>query len=218
VDGYANLIAARLRKLAATEGTGMLPVSGAGAFFLHGGLVVHAESSRTSPPPMSPPPTGGLAALGLATELTVDAATELLSSESRYAKFRQSDVPFPGRARPIPVVALLAEVERRHHVFRQLAGVVTPDTPVVRNASPDWPRLAVSAPQWALVVGVGGGGTPRELALGLGRSVFATTIEIYRLITLGLLTVPANPTARAARPGKVMSFTRAIQNGRGSDA
>jgi hypothetical protein len=263
VNGYANLIAARLRKLAATGGTGMLPVSGAGdgAFFLRGGHVVHVESSRTSPwrvvglaalglgaAQASPPSAseqaageraGGTRASGgrasgaelvpvrsigrvtgllAITELTIDAATELLSSESRYAKFRQFDVPFHAQARPIPVDALLTEVDRRHHVLRQLAGVVTADTRVVRNASPGWPRLQVSRPQWALVMGIGDGRTPRSLAMDLGRSVFATTIEIYRLIMLELLAVPGNPAAGAARPGEVMSFTRAIYKGRGSDA
>ncbi|MCW2936847.1 MAG: hypothetical protein JWM19_7809 [Actinomycetia bacterium] len=258
MNGYANLIAARLRKLAETAGTGMLPVSGSGdgAFFLRGGHVVHAESSHTSPRhPV------GLAALGLGaaqagpapyseqsageqlggarasgaelvpvrsvgkvagllavTELTIDAATELLSSESRYAKFRQFDVPFQAHVRPIPVAVLLTEVERRHHVLRQLAEVITVDTRVVRNALPGWPRLQVSRSQWALVMGIGDGRTPRSLAMELGRSVFATTIEIYRLITLGLLAVPGKPAAGAARPGEVMSFTRAIHNGRGNDA
>jgi hypothetical protein len=253
MNGYANLIAARLRKLAMTGGSGMLPVSGSGdgAFFLRGGHVVHAESSRTSPRRVV-----GLAALGLGaeqadrgsagerpggeqaggarvpgaelvparsigrvtrllavTELTIDAATELLSSESRYAKFRQFDVPFSAQVRPLRVDALLTEVERRHHVLRQLAGVVTVDTRVVRSASPGWSRLQVSRPQWALVVGIGEGMTPRSLAMELGRSVFATTIEVYRLIVLGLLAVPGNPAAGAGRPGEVMSFTRAIHIG-----
>jgi len=263
VNGYANLIAARLRKLAATGGTGMLPVSGSGdgAFFLHGGQVVHAESSRTSSRR-----TAGLAALGLGAaraestdeepvdrepididrvpvstgpggaelvavpsigqvtgllamaELTIDAATELLSSESRYAKFRQSGVPFRPRARPIPVTALLTEVERRHHVLRQIEGAVTADTRVVRNGSPDWQLRQVSRPQWALVMGIADGRTPRSLAMELGRSVFATTVEIYRLIMLGLLAVPGNPSAGAAGPAEMMPFTRAMYNGRGSDA
>jgi hypothetical protein len=273
VNGYANLIAARLRKLAETGGTGMLPVSGSGdgAFFLRDGRIVHAESGHASPRRVV-----GLAALGLGatqagpapyddqrdgeqpaterradeqsgaeqpggarasgaelvavrsigrvtgllaiTELTIDAATDLLSSESRYAKFRQFDVPFQAHVRPIPVAILLTEVERRHRVLRQLADVVTADTRVVRNGSPGWPRLQVSRPQWALVMGIGDGRTPRSLAMELGRSVFATTIEIYRLILLGLLAVPGSPAAGAARPGEVMSFTRAIHNGRGSDA
>ena len=260
VNGYANLIAARLRKLAMAGGTGMLPVSGSGdgAFFLRGGHVVHAESSRTSPRRVV-----GLAALGLGvaqagpvqaaeqaggaraggtravgvratstelvparsigrvtgllaiTELTIDAATELLSSESRYAKFRQFDVPSHGQVRPIRVDVLLTEVERRHHVLRQLAEIVTVDTRVVRNAAPAWSRLQLSRPQWALVVGIGDGMTPRSLAIELGRSVFATTIEVYRLIALGLLAVPGNPAAGAARPGEAMSFTRALHNGEG---
>jgi hypothetical protein len=275
VNGYANLIAARLRKLAASGGTGMLPVSGSGdgAFFLHAGQVVHAESSRTSSRR-----TVGLAALGLGAvragegsidtglidtgsmdtgpasrepagidrvpastvpdgaelvavpsigrvtgllavaELTIDAATELLSSESRYAKFRQSGVPFRPQARPIPVAALLTEVERRHHVLRQIEGTVTADTRVVRNGSPDWPRRQVSRPQWALMMGIADGRTPRGLAMELGRSVFATTVEIYRLIMLGLLAVPGNPAAGATGPAEMMPFTRAMYNGRGSDA
>ena len=64
VNGYANLIAARLRKLADEGSTGMLPVSGRGdgAVFFRGGQVVYAESSRTSLPSLR---TSGLAALGL---------------------------------------------------------------------------------------------------------------------------------------------------------
>jgi hypothetical protein len=273
MNGYANLIAARLRKLAMTGGSGMLPVSGSGdgAFFLRGGHVVHAESSRTSPrhvvgqaalglgpgqagpgqagpgqagPGQAGPgqaggrPAGGRPAgepasgarapgaelvparsigrvtrLLAVTELTIDAATELLSSESRYGKFRQFGVPFSAQVRPIRVDVLLTEVERRHHVLRQLAGVVTADTRVARSASPGWSRLQVSRPQWALLAGIGDGMTPRSLARELGRSVFATTIEVYRLIALGLLAVPGNPAAGAARPGEVMSFTRAISNG-----
>ena len=52
VNGYANLIAARLRKLADEGSTGMLPVSGRGdgAIFFRGGQVVYAESSRTPLP------------------------------------------------------------------------------------------------------------------------------------------------------------------------
>jgi hypothetical protein len=50
VNGYANLIAARLRKLADEGSTGMLPVSGRGdgAIFFRGGQVVYVESSRTA--------------------------------------------------------------------------------------------------------------------------------------------------------------------------
>jgi len=76
----------------------------------------------------------------------------------------------------------------------------------------------VSRPQWALMMSIADGRTPRGLAVELGRSVFATTVEIYRLIMLGLLAVPGNPSAGTARPGELMPFTRAMHNGRGSDA
>jgi hypothetical protein len=65
----------------------------------------------------------------------------------------------------------------------------------------------------------GAGATPRGLAVQLGRSVFGTTIEVYRLVELGLLIVPGRPAApAAARAAETMSFIRAVAGGRGSDA
>ena len=230
VDGYANLIAARLRKLAAAGSTGLLPVSGPaeGAIILRGGSVVHAESSRTSPERTGDPAALGLAlraapSIGVvagllaATEPTIDAATELLSSKSRFARFRRSGVPFAVQPPPIPVTALLTEVERRHQVLSQLAVIVTADTAVIRTRSLAWPRLQVSAPQWALVVGMADGMTPRGVAMKLGRSVFATTIEVYRLIELGLLAVPGRESPPADGRSTALAFLRAVHNERCTD-
>jgi hypothetical protein len=249
VNGYANLIAARLRKLADEESTGMLPVAGRGdgAVFFRGGQVVYAESSRTSLPS---PRTSGLAALGLTrrgaspdeghpgetglvamrsvsrltgmlelTELIIDALAELLSTESRYAKFRPAEVLPVGQGRPMPVEALLAEVQRRHEVLRQVAAILTPDTAVARHPAIDPPAAQVSPTQWSLLARAGDGTTPRGLAMQVGRSVFGTTIEVYRLLELGLLVVPGRPPAPAdGRPGTSISFIRAVSGGRGSDA
>lgn len=259
MGGYANLITARLRKLAAEGSTGMLPLSGHGdgAIFFRGGQVVYAESSRT-PAPFRREAGGageaGLAALGLAltdagslpagpepaavppldrligllalTEPTIDAITDLVSSQSRYAKFRQSEIPPVAQTSPqasaLSIERVLAEVERRRQVLRQLAPAVTADTTVARYAPQDSPRFQVSAPQWALLVRAGDGTTPRTLAMALGGSVFGTTIEVYRLLALGLLAVPGHPPelARPAarRPGGVMSFIRALADAGGSDA
>jgi Domain of unknown function (DUF4388) len=252
VNGYANLIAARLRKLADEGSTGMLPVSGPGdgAIFFRGGQVVYAESSRTSLPgpratgldvlalaPREAPGEGHAAGAGLVatrsvsrlagvlelTELIIDALTELLSSESRYAKFRPAEALPIGQGRPVSVEALLAEVQRRHAVLRQLGTVVTPDTAVACEPSLDPPSAQVSPAQWALLVRAGDGTTPRALAMQLGRSVFGTTIEVYRLVELGLLVVPERPPTPAGeqagrRPATAMSFIRAVSGGRGSDA
>jgi hypothetical protein len=255
VNGYANLIAARLRKLADEKGTGMLPVSGRGegAIFFRGGQVVYAESSRTSLPGpratgldvlgLVPKETPGLAGEGGSpgeagvvavrtasrlsgllelTELIVDALTELMSSESRYAKFRPAEVLPIGQGRPVAVETLLAEVRRRHEVLRQLEPAVTPDTAVTCGPLLDLPSAQVSPAQWALLVRAGDGTTPRELAIRLGRSVFGTTIEVYRLVELGLLVVPGRPPAAASDRGvgwpvAVMSFMRAAGSGRSSD-
>jgi Domain of unknown function (DUF4388) len=250
VNGYANLIATRLRKLAEERSTGALPVSGRGdgAIFFRGGQVVYATSSRTSPPvPRAPdlaalalaqrgaagsangdsPHGAGLPAVrsvsGLSgllelTEQVVDALTELLSNESRYAKF-QYDAGSPAdRMRPMPVETLLAEVQRRHEVLRQLAVVVTPDTVVTCDPALEPPSVQVSPTQWSLLVRADGAATPRGLALRLGRSVFGTTIEVHRLVGLGLLVVPGRPPAPASGPAgrpsaPALSFIRAVSDG-----
>ena len=256
VNGYANLIAARLRKLADEKGTGVLPVSGHGdgAIFFADGRVVYAESSRT---PVAAHLSTGLAALGLAdvsdagaasgggpgglvparsvsnltgalapTEAVIDAVTELLMKDSRYAKFRHTEDPPPGQVHPLPVESLLAEVQRRHAVLRQLAPALTPDTAVTRKPTLDSPAAQVSSAQWGLLVRVGDGATPRGLALHLGRSVFGTTIEAYRLVDLGLLAVSgtaALPPAGGAgangagHAGPAVSFLRAVAGERGND-
>ena len=255
VGGYANLIAARLRKLAAEGSTGMLPLSGHGdgAIFFRGGQVVYAESSRTPAPFRR---EAGLAALGLApgdasaspagpesagpepaavpsldrligllarAEPTIDAITDLVSSESRYAKFRQAEVPPVVQMSALPMELVLTEVERRRQVLRQLASTITADTTVARYAPRDSPRFQVSARQWALLVRAGDGTTPRTLAMALRGSVFGTTLEVYRLLALGLLAVPGHPPELAAgpagrRPAQVMSFMRALAEAGGNDA
>jgi hypothetical protein len=206
VNGYANLIAARLRKLADEGSTGMLPVSGPGdgAIFFRGGQVVYAESSRTPLPATR------------ATDLA--ALTELLSSESRFAKFRQAEAFPVGQGRPLAVETLLAEVQRRHEILRQLGPVVTPDTTVTCELWPGLTSAQVLPAQWALLVRAGEPATPRGLALQLGRSVFGTTIEVYRLLELGLLVVPGRPPAPAGGQAAAMSFIRAVSGGKGSDA
>jgi hypothetical protein len=250
VGGYANLIEARLRKLAATGSTGMLPMSGHGdgAIFFRGGRVVYAESTCTPTPARrtvglaapgsvatdAGPPSKGAELVGAPSfdrlvdmlalaEPTIDAITELLSSESRYAKFRPCDHPPSGRMSPLPIETVLTEVERRRQILRRLAPVVTADSPVVRFAPRDRPSFQVSASQWALLVRTGDGSTPRTLALQLGRSVFGTTIEVYRLLALGMLVVPGHAQAitscaPAPRPAEVMSFIRALSDAGGGDA
>lgn len=225
VNGYANLIAARLRKLADEESTGMLPVAGRGdgAVFFRGGKVVYAESSRTSLPSLR---TSGLAALGLTrrgasldeghpgeaglvaarsvsrltgmlelTELIIDALAELLSTESRYAKFRPAEVLPVGQGRPMPVEPLLAEVQRRHEVLRQLAAILTPDTAVARHPSLDPPAAQVSPTQWSLLARADGD--------DVSRPGHAAGPERLRHHDRGV------PAARARAAGRARSAARA---------
>jgi hypothetical protein len=246
-DDYESLVAARLRKLAAADSTGMLPFSGAGdgAIYFRDGTVVLARSTRTPGPSVSasnlpaaafsPAPSttpdgvdgadaGGtpftrlVAALAVA-EPTIDATVDLLSSESRFAKFRSAKTPVNAAIPGIGLEDLLTEVARRQRILHQLAPVVTADTVVARNPFLSTPDIGVLAPQWALLVRVRDGSTPRALAWELGRSVFGTTLEVYRLLALRLL---SSADHRAHRNGQeprygpaTMSFVRAVSSEEG---
>ncbi len=223
----------RLGKLAESGQTGVLRVSGAvgGAFYLSEGDVLYAESKRTPEPSKWLVPPGGHpgeadAARSLAwtfavREATVDAALELLSGGSRHSprhRFKELESPPGDRSSGMSFAALHAEVTRRQEIVKQLSGSVTADTTVVRNPRIEAPGLQVSALQWALLIRMGDGSTPRDLAWELDHSVFGTTVEVFRLISLRLLSVAglaASETPRAAdapsgRRHDTMSFLRAV--------
>jgi hypothetical protein len=233
-DDFGSLVAARLRKLAAAGSTGTLPFSGAGdgAIYFRDGAVVLAKSTRTPSPSASAgggegaaagqpaaadaagtPFTRLITALAVA-EPTVDATVELVSSESRFTKFRSAKAPVSAAGPGIDVEDLLAEVARRQHILRQLAPVVTADTVVARNPYLSAPDISVLAPQWALLIRVREGSTPRALAWELGRSVFGTTLEVYRLLALRLLSSAAHRTHHNGQEPRygpaTMSFVRAV--------
>jgi hypothetical protein len=219
-DGYDGLIAARFRKLAAAGSTGMLPFSGAGdgAVYFRDGDIVFARSTRTPGP--SDEATAGetpytrLAAALAVAEPTVDATTELLISESRLTKFRPAPAPVSDSAPGLDVETLLAEVARRRRILDQLSPVITADSAVARIPHLSAPDIRVSALQWALLIRVRDGSTPRSLAWELGNSVFGTTLEIHRLLALRLLSSAGQRPHRNGRdPGygpATMSFVRAV--------
>jgi hypothetical protein len=220
-DGYVEQVTGRLRRIAAARGTGMLPFSGGsdGSIYFRDGKVAYAESTRTpgpaphDAPALDQPPLNKIAASLAITEPTVDAALELLCVQARPAKFRArfqpSEVPDTGPASDISLDALLAEVARRQQVLGQLSVVVTADTALARNPHIRPDAIRVSARQWALLIRVRHGSTPRDLAWDLSRSVFGTTVEAYRLLTRHLLSV-AGPRPDAPGPGlAAMSFVRA---------
>jgi hypothetical protein len=91
------------------------------------------------------------------------------------------------------VDGLLAELSRRREMLRQMSEYVTADTVVARAAQLHSSRIQVSALQWALLIRARTPVTPRDLAFALGRSVFGTTVEVYRLMTLRLMSVAGHP-------------------------
>ena len=221
-DDYADQVTGRLRKLAAARSTGTLPFSGRsdGVVYFRDGKVAYAESSRTPGPAphASPeaaedlPPLSRITAILAITEPTVDAALELLSVQSRYARFRPSRIPDTGPASDISLDALLAEVARRRRVLGQLSVVLTADTALARNPHIRPDAIRMSALQWALLIRVRHGSTPRDLAWDLSRSVFGTTVEAYRLLARQLLSVAGSRTDNAGEDAgpAAMSFVRAV--------
>jgi hypothetical protein len=223
-DDYDGLVAARFQKLAAAGSTGMLPFSGAGdgAVYFRDGDVVFARSTRTPAPPegVAGGPTAytRLAAALAVAEPTVDATAELLISESRFAKFRSGRAPVSDTTPGLAVENLLAEVARRRRILGQLAPVVTADSTVARISHLHTPDIRVSALQWALLIRVRDGSTPRSLAWELGRSVFGTTLEIYRLLALRLLSAGGQRPHRNGRdPGYDRDLDYGRDPGRGRD-
>ena len=220
-DGYANLVTGRLQKLATAGSTGMLPFpgSGEGAIYFRDGRIVQAESGRTPGPadafPAQAgelPPLARILADRTVTEPILDAVLELLTAQMRYARFRPSRRPAVALTPGIGVDALLAEIGRRQRLMNQLSVLLTPDTAVARNPGLRTESIRISAWQWALLIRVGHGCTPRDLAWNLGRSVFGTTIDVYRLLVMRLLSAPGEAPERSLA---VMSFVRAASTRKG---
>ncbi len=232
-DDYQDQLCARLRKIAAARGTGVLSFSGRsdGAIYFRDGMVAYAEARRTPGPVLAAQPEDlddlrplqRIAAILTATEPTVDATLELLSAQARYAKFRSTHAPDTSLACDVSLEALLAEVARRQRVLRQLSGILTTDTALARNPGIRSESIRVSALQWALLIRVRQGSTPRGLAWDLSRSVFGTTAEVYRLLARGLVSVTSEPApalddSPAAGGGPALarlSFLRAASGQKG---
>jgi hypothetical protein len=206
LNDYNQQIAARLSRLAATNCTGALPISGysSGAIYLLDGCVVGAESSRT-------PTAAGLSGARLTQVVTVaesaiDAALDLLSSRSTCSRFRPAKVRPGAETISISVAELLAEVTRRRRLLQQMIGI---SADLALTLSPELPggRVQLTAAEWALVIRIRPRATPRELAWALRRSVFGTTVDVHRLMLLGLLRTADRPVqvpaqATAAKPAR----------------
>ncbi len=170
----------------------------------------------------------GLLAQLLHIEPAIDAVLDLVLSQSAIGRFRTGKAH--GEAEPISlsVDSLEAEIARRLHLVRQMASVVTADTAVSRSPRLNCTRVQVSALQWALLIRAGTATTSRTLARALGRSVFGTTTEVYRLIAMDLLSV-ADDAARDHDQTQretfgllepcsgTLSFLRAVSDQKGDD-
>lgn len=186
MNDYNQQIAARLSRLGAARCTGALPISGysSGAIYLLDGRVIGAESSRT--PVVADPGGTSLTRAVTIAESAIDAALDLLSSRSTCSRFRPTKVRPDTEAISVPVGGLLAEVARRRQLLRQMAGV-TADLALARNPELPIGQVQLTCAEWALLVRVRPRATPRELAWTLRRSVFGTTVDVHRLMLLGLL-------------------------------
>jgi hypothetical protein len=105
-----------------------------------------------TPPAPDQPPLNKITAILAIAEPTVDAVLELLSVQSRFAKFRPSKVPDIGPVSDISLDVLPAEVARRQRVLGRLSVVLSADTPLARNPHIRPHAIRVSAMQWALLI------------------------------------------------------------------
>jgi hypothetical protein len=212
-------VAIRLGKLAEAGRTGSLHLSGdsGGVIYLSAGDIVAADSRRT-PSLAAKSGAGAFGRSWMAAEATVDAAMELMSARPRHVRFAEPgeepgpDLPGPPGMPGMPLAALMAEVTRRHKLLEQIAAVLTPDAPVVRNPRLRSRAVQVSDTQWAILLRLGQPVTPRALALELGPSVFGMTIEVYRMVIMHLVSVADAPAwpGEASQGRSALSFIRAL--------
>ncbi len=216
-------VAIRLGKLAEARRTGALHLSGdsGGVIYVSEGEIVAAASRRTPSlaDRIGADKAGSFERSWLAMEATIDAIMELMSARPRHVRFREPGEE-PGPDLPgisgMPLPALMAEVTRRHNLLEQIAAVLTPDSAVARNLRLRSRAVHVSDGQWAILLQLGQPVTPRALALGLGQSVFGTTIEVYRMVLMDLVSVvdvsarAADPARAASRGRSALSFIRAL--------
>jgi hypothetical protein len=148
-------------------------------------------------------------------EATIDAALDMLTSARRSGRFTADREPVLDRLGTMTVAELLAEVNRRQELIRQLPTALTADTLVARNPRFSARGVHISAGQWALLVRMNVPVTPRRLAGECGRSVFTTTLEVFRLITVDLAVI-ADGSSAGKRPAEfddlgtsAISFIRA---------
>jgi hypothetical protein len=219
-------VAIRLGKLAEAGRTGALRLSGdsGGVIYVSEGDIVAADSGRT--PSLADragaDKAGSFERSWLAAEATIDAVMELMSARPRHLRFREPgeepEAGLPGISGTprMPLTSLMAEVTRRHNLLEQIAAVLTPDSAVARNLRLRSRAVHVSDAQWAILLQLGQPVTPRALALGLGQSVFGTTIEVYRMMIMDLVSVvgasarAADPARAAGRGRSALSFIRAL--------
>lgn len=217
---YNQQIAARLARLAATGSTGALPISGysSGAIYLLDGRVIGAESSRIpaatglggAHPAGADPAGAHLSQAAAIAEATVDAVLDLLSSRSTCSRFRPARVPADTETIRISVADLLSEVIRRRRLLQQMASI-SADLALVRSPELPGGRVQLTAAEWALLIRVRPRSTPRELAWALRRSVFGTTVDVHRLVLLGLLRT-ANRQVQAPSRDATVKPTRRIRS------
>jgi len=223
-----NPVAVRLGKLADAGKTGALFLSGesGGVIHLEKGEIVHAESRGTPSLRTRTERSKELAGhktvssferRWMAWEATMDAGTELLSVKPRYVRFREAkNGAAEAGAGGMSVDELVTEVSRRHELLRQLSAVLAPDTPVVRSPRLKARVIRVSDIQWAILMRLDDPAPPRTLAQELGQSLFSTTIEVFRMVAMDLVSVvgaPARPddeTGESNRRKPAISFIRAL--------
>lgn len=117
-----------------------------------------------------------------------DAAYFALSPAAAPVEFRADATHWLGPVVRVTAAAVNREARRRSRLLDETFPHPEVDSaPVLPVPRPPRERVTLTAPQWELLVHADGQRTPADLALLLGRSGYATILELRRLAALGLI-------------------------------
>lgn len=134
-----------------------------------------------------------------------DAAFFALNAEPTSVRFAAGQTSWFGGVLRVDVERLIRETARRRELLAAaLPSGVFDQAPVVPVARMPRDQIVLDGLRWELLVHADGHRTPVELAGLLGRSAFATLLEVRRLAAVGLLQPPSEavrvPTVTPYRP------------------
>lgn len=132
-----------------------------------------------------------------------DAGYFVLSTGRAELRFAPDIEHWLGAECTVTADQLCDHVARQRRILDEVHPSDVTDTAPVRPVlRPGLDRVLVSGLQWEIVLHADGQRTPQELAGLLGRSAYAVTLDVRRLVAAGLIEPPVAPEPVAPEPGE----------------